>query len=217
MNDLSQPHASVVLLLNAASEDLLRLRNFLANDSIQLYVVSAEELERLSQSDARVDCIMVYFTGNSAQLDDIALARQCFEYTPVIAYGSSWQVSTVVQAMKLGASEVCESRENPGELRTTLDRCLSAEANKQARFSELIPKAVLAKLNSEEARILQLLVQGRTTKEVGATLDVSIRTVHYRKKELLRKLGVQNRSEAIELIRLSAHNFFNYGPDLQAL
>jgi len=45
------------------------------------------------------------------------------------------------------------------------------------------------------------MVRGRTTKQVAAELDISIRTVHYRKKALLEKVGVQNRSEAIELVR----------------
>jgi DNA-binding CsgD family transcriptional regulator len=38
---------------------------------------------------------------------------------------------------------------------------------------------------------------------VGSTLDISVRTFHYRKRSIFAKLGVKNRSEAIELIRRS--------------
>ena len=70
-------------------------------------------------------------------------------------------------------------------------------------LDEKIPRSISDVLSSEEAVILRLIVQGRTAKEVGSTLDISVRTFHYRKRSIFAKLGVNNRSEAIELIRRS--------------
>ncbi len=207
----------VVLVLGATIGDLSLLKFALPHEFIQWTSISDRDVSSVLENSGRFDCLLIKVNEDAAELDVVSAMRDHNSIVPIIAFGHSWQVPAVVQAMKLGATEVCEFPDNSDSLAVAFQRCISSESRKQARFSELIPKSLLSKLTSEEARILELLVQGRTTKEVGASLDVSIRTVHYRKKELLRKLGVQNRSEAIELIRLSTGNWPAYDSGLNAL
>ncbi len=207
-----------ILVVNGNQQDLEALHSVLGDEGMSWSSTTTDELLNLHEHCSKFDCVFVMVHNQEADLDTIANIRHHNPCVPIIALSSGWQVPTVVLAVKQGASEVCEFPGESSDLAGAFRRSVSPEARLNARFSDVIPKAILAKLTSEEARILHLLVLGRTTKEVGATLDVSIRTVHYRKKELLRKLGVQNRSEAIELIRLSTGNMlFTFGGDITAL
>lgn len=217
MTDLSQQLPLSIQVLGTLPSEMEQIQSALSSATIQWQVISQRDFSCLANNSSRFDCILIKVDGDEQGLDNIAALRHSNSWVPIIAFGTNWEVSTVVRAMKLGATEVCEFPDNIQELCGSVHRCVSPDTRRQARYSEIIPKALLAKLTSEEARILHLLVQGRTTKEVGATLDVSIRTVHYRKKELLRKLGVQNRSEAIELIRLSSGNLFPLNAGLTVL
>ena len=217
MIELSEHQTLSVLLLGASPSELEQIQSTLSRHSIQWHSITQRDFSCLASNSSRFDCILIKADEDGHELDNIAALRHSNSWVPIIVFGSNWEVPVVVKAMKLGATEVCEFPDNMQELYSSFQRCVSGDVRKQARYSDVIPKALLAKLSSEEARILHLLVQGRTTKEVGASLDVSIRTVHYRKKELLRKLGVQNRSEAIELIRLSSSNFFSLDSGLTAL
>ena len=83
------------------------------------------------------------------------------------------------------------------ELQKNMDR-LPQEA--------VIPLSILSKLATDAREIFRFLVQGKTAKELAAALDVSVRTFHYRKKAIFNSLGVTNRTELIELIRLTIEN-----------
>lgn len=216
MIELTQHQRVAVLVLGSTSHDMERLQSAIAHPTAQWQMIAERDLSCFLANASRFECVLVYVDSDTG-LTTIESIRNHNGSVPIIAIGRNWQVPAVVQAMKLGATEVCEFPENAPELQNAFQRCLSVDRRNQSRYSDVIPKALLAKLTTEEARILHLLVEGRTTKEVGATLDVSIRTVHYRKKELLRKLGVQNRSEAIELIRVSFGNYLAFDSGFTAL
>jgi DNA-binding NarL/FixJ family response regulator len=55
----------------------------------------------------------------------------------------------------------------------------------------------LAALTSRELQILKILAEGKTNKQVGAALDVSVRTVEAHRASLMRKLGLHSLSDLI--------------------
>lgn len=58
-------------------------------------------------------------------------------------------------------------------------------------------------LTSRETEVLQLLSEGRTNKEVAATLHISAKTVETHRANIMRKLGAQSVSE---LVRYAVRN-----------
>lgn len=54
-------------------------------------------------------------------------------------------------------------------------------------------------LTEREREVLSLLAQGRTNKEIAASLVISERTVKFHVSSILAKLGVGNRTEAVTL------------------
>lgn len=57
--------------------------------------------------------------------------------------------------------------------------------------SNPVPK-VIAGLSPRELQVLRLVAEGKTSKEVGAVLDLSHQTVRSYRKSLMKKLGVNN-------------------------
>jgi DNA-binding NarL/FixJ family response regulator len=55
-------------------------------------------------------------------------------------------------------------------------------------------------LTGQERRVLELVVQGRTNKEIAAALDLSDKTVKNYLSNALQKLGIQRRGEAAALL-----------------
>lgn len=156
---------------------------------------------------AHADCTLPGCSVISQVLPDmlgLELFRQLRSLHPnaqAVLLSESWFLSDVVQAMKQGAIEVLEKNVSRLRLMAAVEEAMRTDNELIARKKRAVPEAILQKLTSEEGRIFQLLMQGLTAKQVGAELDMSVRTIHYRKKELLRKLGVSGRSEAIELCR----------------
>jgi DNA-binding NarL/FixJ family response regulator len=54
-----------------------------------------------------------------------------------------------------------------------------------------------ARLTSRQAEILQLLAEGRSSKEVAAALDLSPRTVESHKYAIMEALGVKTSAELV--------------------
>ena len=61
----------------------------------------------------------------------------------------------------------------------------------------------LARLNARELEILELMVQGLTTSQVAARLFLAPKTIRNRVSDLVGKLGVASREDAIEVAKAS--------------
>jgi DNA-binding NarL/FixJ family response regulator len=61
------------------------------------------------------------------------------------------------------------------------------------------PAQASEQLTEREREVLQLLAQGRTNKEIAASLVISERTVKFHVSSILAKLNVGNRTEAVTL------------------
>lgn len=135
----------------------------------------------------------------------LARLRKRFPDIPVIMVGTEWRLNEIVAAMKFGALEVLEATELSISVGPAIDEAIKIAVEARLRAQRIIPSNIRERLTNDEIRIFQLMLQGKTTKQVAADLQVSVRTIHYRKKDLLQKLDVANRAEAIELIRLSTN------------
>lgn len=54
------------------------------------------------------------------------------------------------------------------------------------------------KLSAKESKILQLACKGKTEKEMAVSLNLSLSTIKYHKKQIFNRIGVRNTAEAIQ-------------------
>lgn len=78
-------------------------------------------------------------------------------------------------------------------------KCTVLNLKTGALFSPYNLTETKPRLTNREIEILQLIKQGLLSKEIASILGISIHTVNIHRQNLLRKLGVQNSIEAINM------------------
>ena len=193
-----------VYIIAQRAKTLEMVSDELRSEPMELVPVRDEKQYFETLDVIHAGCVLVDIAANQLQeLTIISSLKAKQKDVQIIAFSDQWQIDTAVRAIKLGASEVCEFPKSGSKLQSAILKVLNEEAQQSLPLYRSIPKSILLQLTSDEIAILQLIVQGQTAKEVGSALDVSVRTFHYRKKAIFSKLGVPNRSELIELIRLA--------------
>ena len=118
---------------------------------------------------------------------------------PIIVLTGHGNVPTSVRALKAGAVDFLQKPAPPNVL---LERVRAAiEVDRQARAAATDRTAVierLAHLTSREREVMELLIAGKTSKEIAAALRVSVRTVEGHRRMVLSKTNV---SSAAQLVR----------------
>jgi FixJ family two-component response regulator len=119
---------------------------------------------------------------------------------PMIFVSSSPSVAMIVQAMKSGALDFLEK---PLHRQLLMERVqialdIDAEAHWQrSRRADVFSQ--LDALSPREREILQYLVEGKSTKEIAASLRIGLKTVAKHRIRVLTKMQVDT---VVELIRL---------------
>lgn len=102
--------------------------------------------------------------------------------------------------MKLGAIDVLEKPFHPGKFLAAVRNAL--QIDDQLRASTAEQRSALAqieKLTADERPVMAGIVRGLTNREIADELDVSLRTVQFRRSSLMATLGLESKSQLIEL------------------
>jgi len=103
---------------------------------------------------------------------------------PIIMLVERNDVGTAVQAMKAGACDCLERPPAPMQLRAAIDRALEAACPQKSPLN--------APLSPMERRVLDLVLQGRTSGDIAALLKRSPRTIEVHRRHLMHKAGAKN-------------------------
>ncbi len=119
----------------------------------------------------------------------------------ILVLVQNWEINSIVKAIRNGVKDIFAWNVDRCEFQRGIVSAIKCDQANRTKVEFQVPTEILDKLTTEEAKIFCLLIQGKTTKQVGAELDLSVRTIHYRKKSIFEKLGVANRLEAVEIVR----------------
>jgi len=119
---------------------------------------------------------------------------------PVIVVSGYADVPTAVRVMRKGAITLFPKPFNPEDLLAAVRQAVSLDRKRRAyedRVQEIRVK--LRRLTQDEQRVLKLLVEGKSNKQIALELDLGLRTVERRRQQILQKLEV---TSVVELVRL---------------
>jgi FixJ family two-component response regulator len=110
---------------------------------------------------------------------------------PVIVLTGHGDVPIAVQAMKAGAVDFIQKPYREQSLLDSINAALAvdAAARRLSRAADDLEQRLSA-LTEREREVLNHLLSGSTSKEIGRELGVSPRTVEAHRQNLLRKLGI---------------------------
>lgn len=184
---------------NAAVRQSMRVLMESASLAVETYA-SAEEFLSAYEPE-RAGCLVLDVSlrqGSGLDLQDELRRRKAT--LPIIVLTGHGNVPTSVRALKAGAIDFLQKPAPPSVL---LERIRAAiEIDRQARTASSERSAVtdrLARLTPRERAVMELLVAGQTSKQIAATLQVSVRTVEGHRRMVFSKMQV---SSAAQLVRI---------------
>lgn len=136
--------------------------------------------------------------GSGLDLQDDLRRRKAM--LPIIVLTGHGNVPTSVRALKAGAVDFLQK---PAPPKLLLERVRAAiESDRQARAVTSERAGVmqrLAHLTPREREVMELLLTGKTSKEVATAMNVSVRTVEGHRRVVFAKMSV---SSAAQLVRV---------------
>jgi two-component system, LuxR family, response regulator FixJ len=118
---------------------------------------------------------------------------------PIIVLTGHGNVPTSVRALKAGAVDFLQKPVPPKVLLERVRAALDIDRQARAVIAErAVEMQRLAHLTPRERQVMELLIAGKTSKEIAVALNVSVRTVEGHRRMVFSKMDV---SSAAQLVR----------------
>jgi RNA polymerase sigma factor (sigma-70 family) len=162
---------------------------------------SAEEF-LASQVEDRAGCVvtdlrMQGMSGIELQ-EKLALNKISL---PVIILTAYAQTSLAVRAMKAGAITMLDKPYADNDLWEAIRKAMAEDAaRRDACHRRRRLDALVAQLTPAERNVMEMIVAGKPNKAIAKELGVSVRTVEYRRHEVLVKMQAQSVAELVGLV-----------------
>ena len=119
-------------------------------------------------------------------------------HPPVIIVSGHADIPTAVRAMKLGVFDFLEKPYFPKQLVEIIRAAITLDAKQREEASELeCSKERLAKLTPEERAVLDGIGAGKTNRLIADELDISLRTIQFRRSSICSKLQLYSKPELV--------------------
>jgi DNA-binding NarL/FixJ family response regulator len=145
-------------------------------------------------------------------LNGLDATRQILHYNPqqrilILTVTDAEQV--IEEVLKAGARGFVLKTDAAQDLATAVEALEQGRTFFNSRVGELVlngflngsgqvsKKAILPRLTAREREVIQLLAEGKSTKEVAVMLDLSVKTAETHRSNIMRKLGVHCLSELV--------------------
>lgn len=141
-----------------------------------------------------LDCRMPEMNG----ADLFAELRRRDVKMPIIFMTGYGDVPTAVRALQDGAFDFVEKPCNRKKLLDCINQAV--EYDTQARILQAQKQAAQNRLKSlthAESEVMQRILEGKPNKRIAADLNISERTVEYRRARLMKKLGARSVSDIV--------------------
>ncbi len=120
---------------------------------------------------------------------------------PVIVLTGYGDVPTAVKMLKLGAFEFLEKPFNDDVLLEQIRRALALDSRRRRERGAVAQvRERISRLTPREHEILQLVVDGLSSKEIGARLVVSFKTVEAHRAKIMRKMEAESVAALVRLV-----------------
>jgi len=120
---------------------------------------------------------------------------------PCIFLSGHGDIPVAVQALNQGAVSFWEKPCNPRELLAMVGQCLARSQQQHGESQSPSPlKHLLERLTVDELAVLRGVIRGLSNRQMAVNLDISVRTIQFRLASLIKKLGVNSRSELFDVV-----------------
>lgn len=155
-----------------------------------------------SWDPARSGCVVldVRMPGSSG-LDLQAQLRSQGHDIPIVIITGHGDVPAAVQALKAGAIDFIEKPFSDQVLLDRIDQAIRVDArNRHARGARTAREKRLARLSPREREALDLLVAGKSCKQIAAEFGISHQAAAAHRSRIIEKMEVDNVVDLVKLV-----------------
>ena len=117
---------------------------------------------------------------------------------PVIFLSGRADVPHAVRAVKEGAIDFIEKPFDYKQVVALVRDCLARDADSRVRReAQRASSERLAQLTQREREVLDLVVAGKTNRDIAEVLDISVKTVEAHRARLMEKVGAESLAELV--------------------
>lgn len=201
----SKPQATVFVVDDDAAA-LKSLRWLL--ESVNLHVAAYQSaLEFLAAYDANVPGCLV-LDVRMQNMDGLELQRELKQRDcrhPIIFVTGHGDVPTCSKAYRNGAFDFVEKPVNDQSMVDLVHRAIAADASRRSKQVDKCDiSAQRASLTPRELEVMDLLVEGKSVKQIACELGVGFPTAARHRTRVLEKMGVDNDVELVRLVLSAA-------------
>jgi RNA polymerase sigma factor (sigma-70 family) len=119
---------------------------------------------------------------------------------PIVFLTGYAEIQTTVRAIKAGAEDVLTKPVSSEELLGAIERALAHHQVTRNQKNKLdVVRAHVAKLTPREREVFELVIRGKTNKQVANVLGATERTIKAHRHRVMQKLQVQSLAELVSL------------------
>jgi RNA polymerase sigma factor (sigma-70 family) len=119
---------------------------------------------------------------------------------PIVFLTGYPDVSTTVRTIKAGAEDFLTKPVSSDELLHAIERAIARHEAARGLKSRLdIVRAHIAKLTPREREVFDLVIRGKTNKQVASALGATERTIKAHRQRVMEKMQVQSLAELVSL------------------
>lgn len=194
----AETEPSTILVVEDDAVDREAIRRMLEKASpgyaVEEITNADDAFERLQRRDYLCAFVDHRLPGRSG-LELLQQARQRPVLTPIVILTGYGDELLAVEALKAGAADYLpKSRASPERVRLCIESAralLRGRDGKACRLDRLTPR---------EREVTDLLVQGKSNKQVAAELGISRRTVESHRAHIMEKLEVRSLAEMVRCV-----------------
>jgi two-component system response regulator NreC len=200
-----------IKILLADDHNLIRegLRALISEESNMTVVAEAEDGRTAVQLTAKLSPDVVIMDITMPGLNGIDATRQILSKSPapkIIALSMHTERRMILEMLNAGASGYLLKDCAFGEVIRAIETVMSNCTYLSPRIADIIVKdyihripqndlSALSLLAPREREVLQLLAEGRRTRDIASTLNISAKTVDTYRLQIMDKLGIHSIAE----------------------
>jgi RNA polymerase sigma factor (sigma-70 family) len=171
-----------------------------AGYEVATYPSAQHFLDRLP-SESELGCILldVRIPGlNGPELQ--ARLSELGSTLPIVFLTGYAEVQTTVRAIKAGAEDVLTKPVSSEELLGAIERALAHHEVMRSQRNKLDGvRAHIAKLTPREREVFELVIRGKTNKQIANILGATERTIKAHRHQVMEKMQVQSLAELVSI------------------
>jgi RNA polymerase sigma factor (sigma-70 family) len=119
---------------------------------------------------------------------------------PIVFLTGYADVQTTVRAIKAGAEDFLTKPVSSEDLLAAVERAFARQAAMHSRRDKLdAMRATIAMLTPREREVFELVIRGKTNKQVGNVLGATERTIKAHRHRVMEKMQVRSLAELVSL------------------